>query len=315
MFEDANNVLSSGGSFTHNSITSSSSLRLGGLTPIHYLWKEISPDAVHDSPERPNLSEITPSAAREQVIQEIMTWIRNPQRSHNIARIRGAEGSGKTVISQEVAERCAEHGMLAASFFFLRGSSDRNHTRVRRFCTTLAYQLALNIPELKEGIEKVIEADPSVPRKAVGAQFKKLILEPIAQNELSRRHDLPCVIVVDGVDDCLDGTYQSSILRCIFLSLEQLNFPFCFVITSQPNSCAIRELDSPPYDGQRWALDLDNRKYATLADAVVGELCDLWITLYDLAKAWNTQIQTTVYILLLLYFIYILYDVATHESL
>lgn len=104
--------------------------------------------------------------------------------------------------------------------------------RVRRFCTTLAYQLALNIPELKEGVEKVIEADPSVVQKAMGAQFKKLILEPIAQSELSFRHDLPCVIVVDGADECLDGTYQTSILRCIFLSLEQANFPFCFFCES-----------------------------------------------------------------------------------
>ena len=104
-----------------------------------------------------------------------MTWIRQG-RSKNVVRIRGAEGSGKTLISQEIAERCAEHGLLAARFFFSRRSSDRNHTRVRRLCTTLAYQLALNILELKEGIEKVIEADPSV---------KRLILEPIAQSDLT----------------------------------------------------------------------------------------------------------------------------------
>jgi uridine kinase len=122
-------------------------------------------------------------------------WIRHPGRSKNVVRIRGAEGSGKTMISQEIAERCAEHGLLAASFFFSRSSSDRNHTRVRRFCTTLAYQLALNILELKEGIEKVIEADPSVVQKANGAQFKKLIMEPIVQSELSFRHDASSLLM------------------------------------------------------------------------------------------------------------------------
>jgi hypothetical protein len=83
---------------------------------------------------------------------------------------------------------------------------------------------------------------------------------------------------------------------------------------SQPNSCAIRELDSPPYEDQSWVLGLDNRKYATRAEAVVGVLCDSWMTLNDFVKTWKTQIEITSYIFILVYFAYILYDVATHSQ-
>ena len=54
-----------------------------------------------------------------------------------------------------------------------------------------------------------------------------------------------------------------------FFLWSNLTFPSA---SSSPaslaNSCAIRELDSPPYEGQSWALDLDNQKYATQVEAV-----------------------------------------------
>jgi hypothetical protein len=82
----------------------------------------------------------------------------------------------------------------------------------------------LHIPELKEGIEKVIEADPLAVQKTIGTQFKKLILEPIAQGELSCLRDLPASSSLMGwTNVCMGGIKR---IFCIVYSFLWSNLTF-----------------------------------------------------------------------------------------
>jgi hypothetical protein len=72
----------------------------------------------------------------------------------------GSFGCGKSAIAQTMAEWYAGKGRLAASFFFFRGAGRRS--TVDGFATTLAHQIALNVPGARKFIEEAIIQDPHV---------------------------------------------------------------------------------------------------------------------------------------------------------
>jgi hypothetical protein len=67
-------------------------------------------------------------------------------------------GTGKSTIAYTVARAYFEQGRLAASFFFSRGGGDVGHAG--KFITSIAVQLANNIPALKRNIcDAITERD------------------------------------------------------------------------------------------------------------------------------------------------------------
>jgi len=174
-------------------------------------------------------------------------------------RLHGPVGAGKSAISHTIAERCEQSGLLAATFFFSRNSSDRSTGR--RLFATLAYQLAINIPAFRVKIEEVIESDPAVVTKAMKVQLEKLILQPLEQIGLTRESASQCVIIIDGLDECMAENHQD-ILKLIFFALQQPCFPFCVIVTSRPEPLIVTQLDSPQYRDKNWTINLNNRKDA-----------------------------------------------------
>jgi replication-associated recombination protein RarA len=85
-------------------------------------------------------------------IEKIMNWINdvtNPQ-SPRFMWMYGPAGSGKSAIAQTIAEICEREGITIASFFFSRTVAERNHER--SLISTLAYQIYLAIPEIRDFI-------------------------------------------------------------------------------------------------------------------------------------------------------------------
>ncbi len=134
--------------------------------------------------------------------------------------INGPAGAGKSAIAQTIAGRCSGE-QLAASFFFLRNSSDRG-TATRLF-TTLAWQLAKNIPELLPYIESAVETEILFPTKSLDFHLDRLIIQPL-QGLLRDKPDFcpqKCLVVIDGVDECAPDRDQMLFLRLTGNALPQ----------------------------------------------------------------------------------------------
>ncbi|TEB22687.1 hypothetical protein FA13DRAFT_1474938 [Coprinellus micaceus] len=161
----------------------------------------------------------------------------------HILWIYGYAGCGKSAISQAVAEKLAEEGLLAASFFFFQGTGDRN--RITRLVNTLAHQLTRARPLTAPLIEDVARGDPGLLSgftSSLVVQFQQLVLEPIAAIRASLRHG-PIIIVLDGADECEDKEEVATLIENLiaFFDKDPL-FPLRFVIASRVEDRLHREL-------------------------------------------------------------------------
>jgi hypothetical protein len=134
---------------------------------------------------------------RRELLKEISQWSDDPSREH-IYWLQGKASTGKSTIARTVARDLAVRDRLAASFFFKRDESDR-HT-AGRFFTTIAAQLVQRLPAMAVYVRNAIEADPNIATKALGEQFRKLILQPVGTipHGVSRT----MTVVIDALDEC-----------------------------------------------------------------------------------------------------------------
>jgi len=164
-----------------------------------------------------------------------MDWIRKKIDTDTfIMWLYGAAGAGKTAIAQTIAELCEEHKLLLASFFFFRADSFRNNSK--QLVATIAYQVSVVIPGVRELMDSVIEHDPHLLSRSLITQFTALIVDPLERLSglfVGQHTDLPNLIIIDGLDECMDGT-QVQILDMIFAISHRSKFPFIFLVASRP---------------------------------------------------------------------------------
>jgi hypothetical protein len=87
------------------------------------------------------------------LLQEIYNWA-DGQDERCIFWLNGLAGTGKSTIARTVARRYVELERLGASFFFSKGGGDVNHAG--KFFTSLAMQLASNVPPLQQHISDAV---------------------------------------------------------------------------------------------------------------------------------------------------------------
>jgi energy-coupling factor transporter ATP-binding protein EcfA2 len=80
--------------------------------------------------------------------------------SRTILWLYGPAGSGKSAVAQSFCQRLQEQGRLGGSSFFKRGHPSRGNAK--KLFPTIAYQLALLLPELRQLISHRIENDPAI---------------------------------------------------------------------------------------------------------------------------------------------------------
>ncbi|KAF9768075.1 hypothetical protein IL306_014673, partial [Fusarium sp. DS 682] len=108
---------------------------------------------------------------RQELLDNIDHWIDDPH-SKTVYWLNGMAGTGKSTIARTVAHSRSNRGDLVASFFFKRGEMDRGN--LNKLMSTLAYQLALSMPEVAKFIKNAVDVDPAIADKAVREQFEKL---------------------------------------------------------------------------------------------------------------------------------------------
>ena len=147
----------------------------------------------------------------------------------------GPAGVGKSAIVQNIAEICEKERILLASFFFSR--TDPSCNSDQRLIATIAYQIAHNIPDVRNAILETIESDPPIFSKSLAVQFESLIVEPLQHlveagffNEPSSRR----LVIIDGLDECFDPNVQRNILEVLANAHQQHRLPLLFLFASRP---------------------------------------------------------------------------------
>ncbi|KAJ3817788.1 hypothetical protein F5880DRAFT_1626214 [Lentinula raphanica] len=186
--------------------------------------------AIHDSVLRNSPPRCHPDTWKE-VLEEINSWIDAELEERSICWIYGSAGVGKSALAQTIAEHTADHHILGASFFF-----SRNHAagHAGYLFPTIAYQLATGIDPFEEAITETLRRNPGVLQSSLDTQFKELILKALqkAQEVDGAWMSQPWVIVIDGLDECVDSITQERIIALI-ASLSDELLPFRFLIFSR----------------------------------------------------------------------------------
>ena len=143
------------------------------LIGIHALNRAISHGAMHDAAERDPPPQCHPGT-REKVTEDIVCRIEEPNPSSSILWVNGRAGVGRSALMQRIAERGGVY--FGGCFFFRRGVQGCN--RKQFLFSTLAYQLAMNVPKMLEHIERAMSQDFSLPQKSAAVQVQRLIVEP-----------------------------------------------------------------------------------------------------------------------------------------
>ncbi|KAF8972264.1 hypothetical protein BDZ97DRAFT_1607703, partial [Flammula alnicola] len=175
--------------------------------------------------------------------KDIFIWAREPDPSTTkIVWLHGPPNTAKTAIAQTVSEVCHAEGRLAGSFFFDQhrcGGDDG-----RYLFSTLAYQIAMNVPGMREPINLAMAHDPTLPTKSIAVQLQSLIIQPFQQLPLTSTTSskTPMVVVIDGLDQCWGQETRRDILLLIAdLASSVRQIPLRFLITSQsgPDICEV----------------------------------------------------------------------------
>jgi len=158
--------------------------------------------------------------------------------------LHGPAGGGKSAIARSLAERMRHDNLLAASFFFFRTDSNRNTEKP--FVPTLAYQISCSIPDTLRYIAKTVDGDPTICSHSLQTQFEALIIKPLVYVMPSEPNALlrPMLIIVDGLDECVDRTARNLILEMVFKAFPLLHGHIKFLIVSRPEYDIQRSFDS-----------------------------------------------------------------------
>ncbi|KAJ7476516.1 hypothetical protein FB451DRAFT_245081 [Mycena latifolia] len=199
---------------------------------IHLLHRSVALEALYDSAEGFPQPRIHPGT-RQKLLNELWDMATEPLASSmsgsEIVWVHGPAGAGKSAVMQTLCKQLQQAGRLGGSFFFKRDHPIR--ASAKALFATLAYQLALYIPDLKIGISQKVEEDPSVIGRCIGVQLKQLIVEPCLSLKAWTH---PVIIAIDGLDECEGQDVQEEILRVLDESFREDHPPIRIFIASRP---------------------------------------------------------------------------------
>lgn len=228
------------------------------------LATRVAHGALHSGAERYPLK--CHPRTRKAVLKKIMGWIDNPEGQARFLWIFGSAGSGKTAIAHTIAELCAKLSKLAATFFFSRNAAARSNELM--LITTLVYQLANSLPEMRELVERKIERDPIILNLSLEAQIEDLLIRPfndalrevrVKGDEESFYSSRPRLIILDGLDECGDGDTQKYILEVLSRAVARISFPLIFLVTSRPEQAIRNSFNKLSMSSLTTRLPLDDR--------------------------------------------------------
>ncbi|KAH7357337.1 putative WD-repeat protein [Pyrenochaeta sp. MPI-SDFR-AT-0127] len=148
---------------------------------------------------------------RVDLLREIYAWAEG-RNERCVFWLNGLAGTGKSTIARTVARSYYDRKCLGASFFFTRGGGDAGHAG--RFVTSIAVQLAHNIPPSRQHICDAISERSDIASQSLRDQWQHLVLRPLSKlgdNDCSN----PFLLVIDALDECDDDNNIRTIVQLL----------------------------------------------------------------------------------------------------
>jgi len=143
--------------------------------------------------------------------------------------LSGWAGTGKSTIARTVAREHYDRKQLAASFFFSRGGGDVGHAN--KFFTSIAAQLADNVPPLRQHIRAAITERSGIVSQSFRDQWRQLVIGPLSKLD---GNPLSYTIVVDALDECENENHIRIILQLLAEVQLLKNVRLRVFLTSRP---------------------------------------------------------------------------------
>jgi hypothetical protein len=173
---------------------------------------------------------------------DIMKWLDDVDDPELVLWMYGSAGVGKSAIAQAIATLCyeSEPRRLAGAFFLSRTApAESGRGDEKRLVATLAYQMAMNIPNLELYIANAIAMNRVVFDLDLETQIRELILNPLAI--LSDNMSVPIppmILILDALDECSPTSSQARIIKAFMAIIGKIphNFPCKLLIASRPET-------------------------------------------------------------------------------
>jgi len=244
-------------------------LCIGYTGGFERLLEAVAPNALHNSGHDFDAPKCHPGT-RVAVIQAIADWIAGVHDHHHkkdIAWVTGAAGAGKSAIGRSVCERCAEEGTLLASFFFGANDATRNHSR--SLVPTIVSQICRFRPAVRQTVANIMVNDPLILNMSLREQFSTLLITPLASTFSNEPVLVPCLIVIDGLDECESHSSQLEILDSLLYIASISPTPIRILVCSRPESQIdnffasrqVRDVLFKMFLGDEYSPDEDIRLY------------------------------------------------------
>ncbi|GLB39202.1 putative NACHT domain containing protein [Lyophyllum shimeji] len=237
-FANAHKPRIDGGSFTNvqgdtNNYQAGRDITVQVGDPVlHTLLPMTATGAAYDSEERYPPPKCHPNT-RQAILTQIKAWRESEGTAAggSVMWLHGPAGAGKSAIAQTICESSAGQGTLVASFFFSRGHPRRS--TIELFFTTIAFQLAMLVPNLRDQIAQVVSNNPLLVHGASTAiQVENLIAGPLRSMAFTLRR--PFLIVVDGVDECAGNDNQTRLLTNLIDLVYKHQLSLHILVVSRP---------------------------------------------------------------------------------
>ncbi|KAL5314315.1 hypothetical protein ACEPPN_018741 [Leptodophora sp. 'Broadleaf-Isolate-01'] len=186
-------------------------------------------DAPFNSYAKQDLSSCLPNT-RVDLLKEIYDWVDSTD-ERCIFWLSGLAGTGKSTVARTIARRYFEQKRLRASFFFSRGGGDVGHAG--RFFTSLAVQLARNVPQIQRLVLDAIIEQEDVTNQSLRDQWRQLVLGPLSRLD---RHFSPSsyLLIVDALDKCDNEGHIQTILQFLAEARSLTTVRLRVFLTSRP---------------------------------------------------------------------------------
>ncbi|KAH8803728.1 putative WD-repeat protein [Hyaloscypha sp. PMI_1271] len=170
---------------------------------------------------------------RVDLLKRIYDWAsgKDGQDEQCIFWLNGLAGTGKSTISRTIARKYNEQKRLGASFFFSRGGGDISHTGM--FFTSLAVQLAFNVPSLRQSICEAVTNRSDITSLSLSEQWRQLIRIPLSN--LQSDSCQPYILVIDALDECENNKDVRIILQ-LLAEARSLKARLRVFLTSRPET-------------------------------------------------------------------------------
>lgn len=198
---------------------------------LQALYQASTPTASFDSAHVVPFTQCHPET-RVTILRKIGSWITTPITDNNLSILwlTGPAGAGKSSIAATVCQDLREEHRIFANFFF----SQRNGcTDSLPLFTTLAYQLSVLLPNLRQLIEDILRHDPAILSKPIQKQLQGLLIQPLNQLKLL---ESPIFLIIDGLDECEGEDTQCEIISLLAQLARQSSLPLRFLVFSRPES-------------------------------------------------------------------------------